>query len=83
MPRTDQDHARHVDGRLAPPTIPDRDAIAEDRAAVAKEHTADRPPTDEEAEAAERQELDPKAAAAYKESIERGAAQKGEGKPGL
>lgn len=83
MPRTDQDQSREVDGRLAPPTTPDRKAIAEDRAAVSKEHTADRPPTDEEAEAAERQELDPDVAEAYKDAMERGAAQKGEGKPGL
>lgn len=83
MPRTDQDHAREVDGRLAPPTTPDRDTIKEDRAAVDNDHTADRPPTDEESEAAESQELDPEAASAYKEALERGAAQKGEGKPGL
>jgi hypothetical protein len=84
MPRTDQDHAREVDGkRLAPPTTPDRNAIAEDRAAVDKSHTADRPPTDDEAEAAERNELDPDVAESYKDANERGAAQKGEGKPGL
>ena len=31
---TDQDEARDVDGRLAPPTTPDRDTIKEDRAAL-------------------------------------------------
>lgn len=83
MPRTDQDHAREVDGRLAPPTTPDRKSIAEDRAAVDQDHTADRPPTTEEAEAAEELDLDPEVADSYKEAMERGAAQKGEGKPGL
>ena len=83
MPRTDQDHAREVDGRLAPPTTPDRNSIAEDRAALDNDHAADRPATPEEAEAAERQDLDPEVADAYKEAIERGAAQEGEGKPGV
>lgn len=40
---------------------------------------ADRPPTDDEARAAETQKLDPAAAEAYKEAAERGANVKGEG----
>ena len=43
---------------------------------------ADRPPTDEEAAAAERNELDPKVAEAFKEAGERGANVKGEGQIG-
>jgi hypothetical protein len=78
---TDQDEARDVDGRLAPPTTPDRDTIAEDRKDVNAGHDADRPPTEEEEAAAERSGvLDPAVAEAYKEAIERGAAQEGEGK---
>lgn len=82
--KTDQDDARRVGDRLAPPTTPDRATIKEDRAAHDAPHTADRPPTaDEEAAAARAEALDPDAAAAYKEAIERGAAQEGEGRPGL
>ncbi|HET6794001.1 MAG TPA: hypothetical protein VFH45_06145 [Acidimicrobiales bacterium] len=44
------------------------------------DHSADRPPTDDEARAAESNDLDPQAAAAAKEATERGAAQKGEGR---
>lgn len=54
---TDQDKSRQVGDRLAPPTIPNKDAIKEDRAAVDAEH--------------------------YEDMIEKGAAQEGEGKPGL
>lgn len=82
--RTDQDHAREVGDRLAPPTIPDRKTIKEDRRARHDSHGADPEPTPEEEAAAERAgDLDPKIAAAYKDALERGAAQEGEGKPGL
>lgn len=82
--KTDQDEARKVGDRLAPPTIPDRDTIKEDRAMTAEGHGADRMPTaEEEAAAARAGDLDPEVAASYKEAIERGAAQEGEGKPGL
>lgn len=78
---TDQDEARDVDGRLAPPTTPDRNTIAEDRKDLDAPHEADRPPTDEEAAAAARHgDVDPEVAEAYKEAIERGAAQEGEGR---
>jgi hypothetical protein len=78
---TDQDEARDVDGRIAPPTTPDRDSIAEDRKDANAAHEADRMPTEEEEAAAERSgDLDPKVAEAYKDAIERGAAQEGEGK---
>lgn len=82
--KTDQDEARMVGDRLAPPTTPDKDTIGEDREAKDQAHAADRMPTPEEEAAAERSgPLDPKVAESYEEAIERGAAQKGEGKPGL
>ena len=78
---TDQDEPRDVDGRLAPPTTPDRDTIAEDRKDATAEHDADRPPTDDEAAAAEKHgPTDPHVSEAYKDAIERGAAQEGEGR---
>ncbi len=82
--RTDQDHAREVGDRLAPPTTPDRTTIREDRQALHDDHGADPAPTPEEEAAAERAgDVDPEVAVAYKEALERGAAQQGEGKPGL
>jgi hypothetical protein len=82
--KTDQDEARMVGDRLAPPTIPDKDAIREDREAVSAEHTPDREPTPEEEAAAERgSAAAPDVSEEYKETLERGAAQEGEGKPGL
>jgi hypothetical protein len=82
--KTDQDDARHVGDRLAPPTTPDRDTIREDRSALDEAHDADREPTpEEEAAAEEAGDLDPAVAESYKDAIERGAAQEGEGKPGL
>ena len=82
--KTDQDAARQVGDRLAPPTTPDKDSIKEDRAALDADHAADRMPTPEEEAAAERApDLDPEVAESYKDAMERGAAQEGEGKPGL
>jgi hypothetical protein len=82
--KTDQDDARNVGDRLAPPTTPDRDTIREDRASLGEAHDADRPPTpEEEAAAEEAGDVDPAVAKSYKEAMERGAAQEGEGKPGL
>ena len=83
--RTDQNHARKVDDRVAPPTTPDKDTIREDRKAVDQEHRSDREPTPEEEAAAERggASVDPEVAEAYEEALERGARQEGEGKPGV
>jgi hypothetical protein len=81
--KTDQDDARQVGDRLAPPTTPARDTIKEDRASLAEAHDADRPPTPDEEAAAERNQLDPDVAESYKDAMERGAAQEGEGKPGI
>jgi hypothetical protein len=47
-----------------------------------KAHDAGADPTPDEAAAADRQSVDPKTREAYEEMIERGARQKGEGKPG-
>lgn len=81
--KTDQDDARQVGDRLAPPTTPDRATIKEDRASLAEGHDADRPPTPEEEAAAESNQLDPDVAESYKDAMERGASQEGEGKPGI
>ena len=82
---TDQDEPRMVGDRLAPPTTPDKDTIKEDRAALDAEHDAGRGPTPEEEEAAERSKdsATPEVAESYEEMLETGAAQEGEGKPGL
>jgi len=82
---TDQDKSRQVGDRLAPPTIPNKDAIKEDRAAVEVEHDAGRGPTPEEEAAADGSagSADTDVAEHYEDMIEKGAAQEGEGKPGL
>ena len=82
---TDQDEARKVGDRLAPPTTPDRDTIREDRAAVDAEHEPDRAPTPDEERAADRNAdaADAEVAEHYDAMLERGAAQEGEGKPGV
>ena len=81
--KTDQDQARKVGDRLAPPTTPDKNAIREDRSAMTQPHEADREPTPDEEAAAERTatSADGEVADAYEEMLERGAAQKGEGTP--
>jgi hypothetical protein len=82
--RTDQDHARHVGDRTAPPTTPSKKTIREDRKDLDAKHDADRAPTAEEEALAEQQgdAADPSVASAYKRAIERGAQQEGEGRPG-
>jgi hypothetical protein len=81
--KTDQDHARKVGDRLAPPTTPDSQAIREDREAVDQSHEAGRGPTPEEEAAADRSasSADGEVAEHYEEMLERGAAQEGEGRP--
>lgn len=83
--RTDQDGARQVGDRLAPPTIPNKHAIKEDRATVDASHDAGPGPTPEEEAAADRtaDSADTDVAEHYEDMIEKGAAQEGEGKPGL
>ena len=83
--KTDQDHVRRVGDRTAPATTPDKNSIREDRNDMGAEHRSDRPPTaSEEALAEERADAaDPHVAAAYKRALERGAAQRGEGRPGV
>jgi hypothetical protein len=83
--KTDQDEARMVGDRLAPPTTPDKDTIREDRAALDTEHRADREPTPDEETAADRtaRSAGGEVGDRYEEMLERGVAQEGEGKPGL
>ena len=82
---TDQDEPRKVGDRLAPPTTPDKDTIKEDRAALGNEHEPDRAPTPEEEAAAERSKdsAGGDVAEHYEDMAKKGAAQEGEGKPGL
>jgi hypothetical protein len=82
---TDQDHARMIGDRLAPPTTPDKDTIREDRAVLDAAHDAGRGPTPEEEQAAQRRadSANQDVAAHYEKMLETGAAQEGEGKPGL
>ena len=61
------------------PTDPTRES--EQRAAHS-EHAAGRPPTPEEERAAEKSRTGPGVAEHYQEMTERGANQKGEGRPG-
>lgn len=84
-PKTDQDESRQVGDRLAPPTTPDRDTIKEDRAVADQPHVAGPEPTPEEEAAADRTKdaADADVAEHYEDMLEKGAAQKGEGKPGL
>jgi hypothetical protein len=83
--KTDQDEARMVGDRLAPPTTPDKDTIREDREALGKDHGAGPGPTPEEEAAAERSagSADGEVSERYEEMLEKGAAQEGEGKPGV
>ena len=83
--KTDQDAPRKVGDRLAPATTPDKDTIREDRNEAQAAHAADRPPTPEEEAAADRTagSADGQVAEHYEEMLETGAAQQGEGKPGV
>jgi len=63
---------------------PSKKTIREDRKDLDAKHDADRAPTADEAASAEQQgdAADPSVAAAYKQALERGARQEGEGRPG-
>ena len=68
--------------------MPDRtrpsDATRSEEAREAgKAHDAGRDPTPDEEAAAERNSVDPETRKGYEEMLQRGADQKGEGKPGL
>lgn len=82
---TNQDEPRKVGDRLAPATTPDKDAIKADRDAVSAAHDAGPGPTPEEEAAADRSadSATEDVAESYEDMIEKGAAQEGEGKPGL
>ena len=78
---TDQDEARKIGDRVAPPTTPDRETIAEDRREAGSSHDADRPPTDEEARKAEESgDVSDDVSASYQAANERGANTEGEGR---
>ena len=81
--KTDQDRARKVGDRLAPPTTPDKDTIRQDREAMGQSHEAGPEPTPDEEAAAERSasSADQDVSERYEEMLERGAAQQGEGRP--
>ncbi len=64
-------------------TKPSDTTRAEEAREGGKPHVAGDGPTAEEAEAAERNKVDPAARKAYEEMLERGAHQEGEGKPGV
>jgi len=82
---TNQDEPRKVGDRLAPATTPDKDAIKADRDAVGASHDAGPGPTPDEEAAADRSAdtATDDVAESYEDMIEKGAAQEGEGKPGL
>ena len=63
-----------------PDTTPDDQTLAEDERDARAEHRADRAPTPEEEQAADRNpSVPPESSQAYTEAIERGADVKGEG----
>ena len=68
---------------MAGPTKPSGDTEAEEAREAKKSHDAGRGPTDEEAAAAEKHKVDQGTREGYEEMLERGAHQKGEGKPGV
>lgn len=70
-----------MDRENHPGKVTENTVAAEERAAKTRTR-ADRPPTDEEAAAAEQNELDPKVAKAFQEAGERGANLEGEGQIG-
>ena len=63
------------------PTTPSTETEEEEKKEAMASHTADRPPTDEEAaKAPTEKDLDPSVAAHYREMTRRGASQEGEGR---
>ena len=85
-PKTDQDESRQVGDRLAPPTTPDRETIKQDRAAVDQPHGdsgAQLTPEEEAAADRTKDSADADVAEHYEDMVKKGAAQEGEGKPGV
>jgi len=69
---------------MAGETKPSDDTRAEEDREAEKAHDAGRGPTADEAQAAEKNnKVDDKTREGYEEMLERGANQKGEGKPGV
>jgi hypothetical protein len=65
---------------MTEPTRPTRETRDEERVDAQRSARADREPTDDEAAAAEQNELDAEVAEHEREMAERGARQKGEGR---
>ena len=68
---------------MAGQTKPSDATRAEEAREAKKGHDAGSEPTPEEAAAAEKQSVDDETREGYDEMLERGANQKGEGKPGV
>jgi len=68
---------------MAGQTKPSGDTRAEEGREAKKAHDGGRGPTADEAKAAEKNKVDEKTREGYEEMLERGANQKGEGKPGV
>lgn len=68
---------------MAGQTKPTGDTRAEEDREANKAHDAGRGPTADEAKAAEKNTVDDTTREGYEEMLERGANQKGEGKPGV
>jgi len=68
---------------MAGQTTPSDDTRAEEAREAKKAHDAGQEPTEDQAKAAEKNKVDDKTREGYEEMVERGAHQKGEGKPGV
>lgn len=68
---------------MAGQTRPSDDTRAEEAREAKKAHDAGQEPTEDQARAAEKNKVDDKTREGYEEMVERGAHQKGEGKPGV
>ncbi|GEM_PF-3512681 len=68
---------------MAEHTRPSDVTREEEAREAGKGHEAGREATPDEAAAADRNSVDPKAREAYEDALERGAKQEGEGRPGL
>jgi hypothetical protein len=64
-------------------TKPSPDTRAEEAREAQKAHDAGAEPTPDEAAAADEHSVNPETRTSYEEMLERGAHQKGEGKPGV
>src|SRR4051812_14218619 len=80
---TDRRTPQGKEQRMSGQTTPSGETDAEEQRGANKAHDAGRGPTEEEAAAADKNKVDEKTREGYDEMLERGAHQKGEGKPGV